>query len=417
MIGWRTAVVLTGTLSVLTSSVVLLIGRNLGPSSEQMSAVQTYLDEREFEKARDLGIELLSFTPNGSTRDQLSLWLGRAWWEDTKQPENRRLAEAVKHWVQIPEDSGLYTEAILARADQKLFHAKRLGEAEAIVQEALDRHPHCPKLRRWMIIWCLVSNQPEQIESHFRAGQRGGSPDAQEALWVTWILSKWAPELVETAFDRRFGVAGETEITSDSIRLERWNTWRILHPSQPSIYAGLASWYLERGETGVAANFLKTGKPHAERELSAAYLATSARWLAKCQRHDQAAQVLGLLENLPESVWTLLTRAQLAVARGDSDTAREIIIDVLSSPESPASNVWAPLIESLENSPMDEQELSLWTRATEQHRSYSAVKAKLVEELTAGSAADDRMVVVEIFRQHGLADDLASLPVNVQQNP
>jgi hypothetical protein len=228
----------------------------------------------------------------------------------------------------IPVDSPWYPQASLLLAGQKLFEAKRPSEADERIAEALNWHPRSAELRRWMIQRLTTTDRSELAEYELRMGladtteQPAPLTAAHWELLRTWLWSQFAPERIEQEFDAALGVAGKFDQPSDLIRLERWHTLNTLDPEDPTIYAAIAQWYLQRSQPSVAAQWLQEGKARAQRRPDPYFLKVAIRLFCETQQPTPARSMLGQLQTLDAPFYYHQAAAWVADVEGDTAAAR-----------------------------------------------------------------------------------------------
>jgi tetratricopeptide (TPR) repeat protein len=264
---------------------------------------------------------------NGSASQQVreQAWslAGRSYLFDSALPRSESLPLAMSFLTQVPANSRFFPEVAVALADDKLFNGRNLKEAEQWVAEGVRWHPGDWRLRNWRINRAAIDGRLPLVEADFLATDPmipGADP---ETFLRNWLLCHFCPLTVETEFDRRFGVAGQSEQTNDAIRLERWVTLNRMQLQNPGYYAAIAQWYLERSQPTVAWEYLQAGQSVAEDRPDALYLSVLVRALCEAGKIDDARRVLVPLLQLPPNYWQHVAQARLALAEQRTELAIE----------------------------------------------------------------------------------------------
>jgi len=273
---------------------------------------------------------------NGSASQQVreQAWslIGRSYLSDPALPRSEMLPLAIPFLTQVPANSRVFPEVAVALARDKFFNGRNPKEAEEWIAEGLRWHPSDWRLRNWRITRAAVSTRLPLVEADFLATDPNIATEDLKPFLRAWLLCHFAPLAIETEFDRSFGVAGQTEETNDTIRLERWVTLNRIHAQDPGYSAAIAQWYLDRSQPAVAWEYLQGGQMVAESRPDALYLSVLLRALCEAGKVDDARRVLTPLMQLPPNYWQPVGQARVALA----DQRFELAIKHLQS----ARNIW-----------------------------------------------------------------------------
>lgn len=310
-------------ISLLVGFAVVRLWVNTEEADGQIQQAHAALDAGDFVRARELAESSLPLHGMQSLQERAWYVAGAAYLRDMQLQRFKRLPKAMEYLAQIPRHSPWFPKTALALANDKLFEAKSPHEANSIVDDALLEWPNDVELNNWKIVWLTISNASELTEPYFLAAASAKDLKTHdgELLLRTWLRSQLFPEELETEFDRQLGGAGRTEITNDTIRLERWTTLRRWNIKDPRFDAAIIQWYLKRGLTSDALEQMHSARDKAEHYPDPTFLHVAIQVFCEVGQLDRAQQMLQPLRDLAPGYLSHLSAARIAMAQGDTGVA------------------------------------------------------------------------------------------------
>lgn len=309
-----------GVLLTCVGLIALKTHWDLADSAEHLKVAREALVARQFNEVRNHAESSVTWMVSQDHREEAWYLMGRAYLEDQQLARIDRLPKAMEFLAKVPRQSSWYPKAALAMANDKLFEAQSSRDALQVIDDALLDWPHDAGLNAWKLIWTTVSNRRALAEPYFRAGANSQGAAAEKLLQV-WLQSQFAPHELETQFDRQLGVAGSQESTTDAIRLERWTTLKRMNLADPTNYAAIGEWYLERGFLIEALEELRDGRSAAEMSPDPYFLSVSVRAFCEAGQVEVAAPLLAPLQQMAPEFLYPIAAARLALARNQPDGA------------------------------------------------------------------------------------------------
>lgn len=309
-----------GVLLTAVGVIALKINWDVADSVAHLKVAREALVARQYNEVRNHAESSMTWMASQDHREEAWYLMGRAYLEDQQLARIDRLPKAMEFLAKVPRQSSWYPKVALATANDKLFEAQSSRDALQFIDDALREWPHDPGLNAWKLIWMTVTNRRALAEPYFRAGANRQGVDAEKLLHV-WLQSQFAPHDLETQFDRQLGVAGSQESTTDAIRLERWTTLKRMNLADPTNYAAIGEWYLERGFLSEALEQLRAGRSAAEMSPDPYFLSVSVRAFCEAGQVEVAAPLLAPLQQMAPEFLYPIAAARVALARNQADVA------------------------------------------------------------------------------------------------
>lgn len=231
--------------------------------------------------------------------------------KDDGLPLLQRITESIDRLERIPDDAPEAAAARTAAARVHLFLRyepsaawRSLERALAIDPDSLDAH-----LLAWRLLE-LIGRVDDVEEWFWKAYEL--SPSAEKALRLReWYASQFFPQTTLAEFDTLMGFRRAMTDPVDIVEGRRLQRFVRAEPAEPWAHAGLARWFLSRGEPEVAVEVFDRAATvvPAEKRVDPYYLSTEIDVLCDLGEAERAAEAL--------SRWPRADRSRrFALARG-----------------------------------------------------------------------------------------------------
>ncbi|GEM_PF-1521044 len=223
----------------------------------------------------------------------------------------------------IPPGSDQYARRCLLLANYFFFESNDFlaGEQEAI--NGLSESRTDPELNLWMMRMLTGTERSFQCEPYFLNAMQSNDQEQRKQIFCAWVLSQFDQKTFSQSVDRSLGILGPKDSANDATRLNRLVFLKLKQAKCPTFHAGVAHWFLQRKQTGIAMEHLNDGCFAFQVAPEPYYLSVYLLALCQANKPHLAKEKLDDLAKLEDSYLLHRTSGMVHVALGELDQAKD----------------------------------------------------------------------------------------------